>query len=101
MTNRTRLWRLLAVVLAFTLIGAACGDDDDDAGGDDDDAADDAGGDDTGGDDTGGDDDSGDLTSVKLQLQWVPQAQFAYSMAVVYWVPSWPTRKWRRGWLTL
>ncbi|MEM9468151.1 MAG: extracellular solute-binding protein, partial [Actinomycetota bacterium] len=31
MTATKRLWRLLAVLLAFTLVAAACGDDDDDS----------------------------------------------------------------------
>ena len=57
MKYRKTLWRLLAVLFAFTLIAAACGNDSDDDGGD---AATDTAGDDgdTGGDDddTGGDD---------------------------------------------
>lgn len=28
-SNETHIWKLLAVLLAFTLIAAACGDDDD------------------------------------------------------------------------
>ena len=32
MTTTSRLWRLLALLLAFALVTAACGDDDDDAG---------------------------------------------------------------------
>lgn len=67
--NQKRLWRLLAVFLAFTLLATACGDDDEPA-------ADDADTGDTG--DTGdGDDTSDELTPVSLQLQWVPQSQFA------------------------
>jgi len=51
----TKNWmRLLAALLAFSLVAAACGDDDDDAGSGDDAPADDSG-DDTAGDD-GGDD---------------------------------------------
>jgi NitT/TauT family transport system substrate-binding protein len=53
------LLRLLAVGLALGLVASACGDDDDS----------DAGGDTT---EAGG----GELTKVKLQLQWVTQAQF-------------------------
>jgi NitT/TauT family transport system substrate-binding protein len=64
----TRLWRLLAVLLALTLVAAACGDDSDDAG--DDDAGDDAVADDP-------DEGSDELIPVSLQLQWVPQSQFA------------------------
>ncbi len=87
--NSTRLWRLLAVLLALTLVAAACGNDDDGAaGGGDDDQAD-TGGDGDGADGDGdgadgdmddGDMDDGDmaeLTPVTLQLQWVPQSQFA------------------------
>jgi NitT/TauT family transport system substrate-binding protein len=90
MENRMRWARLLALLLALTLVAAACGgDDDDDAdagsdgdtssedagddGADDDGAADDADADDEG----DGDGASGDLTPVSLQLQWVPQSQFA------------------------
>ena len=71
MKRNSVVWRLLAVLLAFTMIAAACGDDDDDGGdGDDSAAASDGSGDD-------GDSASGELTPVKLQLQWVPQSQFA------------------------
>jgi NitT/TauT family transport system substrate-binding protein len=55
------LLRLLAAALAFVLVAAACGDDDDGTSAD-------------GGDGT--DAPSGELTKVKLQLQWVTQAQF-------------------------
>ena len=60
-TNRSTLWRLLAVLLSFVLIAAACGGDSDD---DLNDAAttettDDTGGDDDAADD-GGDDDAAD-----------------------------------------
>ncbi|MCP3989039.1 MAG: ABC transporter substrate-binding protein, partial [Actinomycetia bacterium] len=52
--------------MAFTLVAAACGSDGDD--GEDEDGA--ASGEE-------GDAGSDDLTPVKLQLQWVPQSQFA------------------------
>ncbi|MGI9624595.1 MAG: hypothetical protein ACR2PK_17315, partial [Acidimicrobiales bacterium] len=51
--------KLLAVLLAFGLIAAACGDDDDDTAAEDPPATEDDGGDDGSGDD-GGDDGSGD-----------------------------------------
>ena len=70
MRKKTRLWRLLAVLLALTTIAAACGSDDGDG-----DAAT------TTVEDTDAtptsDGDSGELTEVSLQLQWVPQSQFA------------------------
>ena len=43
--RRNWLWKTIAVVLAFTLVAAACGDDDDDGAG-------------------------GELTPISLQLQW-------------------------------
>ncbi|HEX8581709.1 MAG TPA: ABC transporter substrate-binding protein, partial [Acidimicrobiales bacterium] len=61
MRRNRRGWRALAVVLAVVLVAAGCGGDDDDSGGSDEQ----------------GSADSGDLTPVKLQLQWVAQAQFA------------------------
>ncbi len=64
------LGRLLAMLLALTLVAAACGSDDDgdtDAGGD-------GGSEDASSDDGG---DGGELIPVSLQLQWVPQSQFA------------------------
>ncbi len=67
--NRKRIWRLLAVFLAFTLLAAACGDDDDTSGeGDTPDETDNSG-------------DGSELTPVTLQLQWVPQSQFAGYLA--------------------
>ncbi|MCP5033724.1 MAG: ABC transporter substrate-binding protein [Actinomycetia bacterium] len=67
MIKQTRTWwRLLATLMAFTLVAAACGSDGDD--GEDEDGA--ASGEE-------GDAGSDDLTPVKLQLQWVPQSQFA------------------------
>jgi len=56
----TRLWRLVAVLLALTLVAAACGDDSGD--GDSQPAATDG---------------VTELIPVTLQLQWVPQSQFA------------------------
>jgi len=62
--------RILALMAAFTLIAAACGDDDSESSDEttmtaapDGDGDDDASGDDTSGDDTNGDDASGDDTS--------------------------------------
>ena len=49
----SRLWRIFAVLLALSLVAAACGDDDDDTGTVTDDTADDDGGED-GGDGDGG-----------------------------------------------
>jgi NitT/TauT family transport system substrate-binding protein len=66
MKTRT-LWRLLAVLLAFGLIAAACGDDDD--------AESEPAG--SSSDDGGDDGAPAELTQVSLQLQWVPQSQFA------------------------
>ncbi|GJM38261.1 MAG: hypothetical protein DHS20C19_16280 [Acidimicrobiales bacterium] len=63
MTTRSNiglLAKILAALLAFSLIAAACGDDGDSGGGTETpDPGDDTGGDDTGGDDTGGDDTGG------------------------------------------
>ncbi len=74
MQNSKRWSRLLALLLALTLVAAACGDDDDDAeAGDDTDTGSEEAADDDGDDDGGG----GELTPVSLQLQWVPQSQFA------------------------
>ncbi len=56
--RRNWLWRTIAVVLAFSLVAAACGDDDDDGAG-------------------------GELTPISLQLQWFTQAQFAGYFAAV------------------
>ncbi|MEM7337247.1 MAG: ABC transporter substrate-binding protein [Actinomycetota bacterium] len=72
--------RLLALLMALAMVAAACGSDDDestddaDSGGD---AAAEGTDDGDAGDDASGDEASGDLTPVKLQLQWVPQSQFA------------------------
>jgi len=63
----TRLWRLLAVLLALTLVAAACGDDDD--------AADTTPADNAPADNAP--DEVMELIPVTLQLQWVPQSQFA------------------------
>jgi NitT/TauT family transport system substrate-binding protein len=68
--------RFLALVAAGTLLlgAAACGDDDEDGGASETTAA--------GGSDTTAAG-SGELTKVKLQLQWVTQAQFAGYFAAV------------------
>ena len=74
MTSKSMLFKLLAVLFAFTLVAAACGGDDDDtsAGGDDsastDDGSGDGSGDDGSGDDSSSSDDdgSGDDDSVTL-----------------------------------
>lgn len=77
--------RMLALLLALALFAAACGGDDGDdgdAGSDDDTATDSGDGDGDGGDGDGAAGD-GELTSVSLQLQWVPQSQFAGYYAAV------------------
>jgi NitT/TauT family transport system substrate-binding protein len=66
----TQLWRLLAVLLAFTLVAAACGGDDADTTPADDAPADNA-------PDEAPADEVMELIPVTLQLQWVPQSQFA------------------------
>ncbi|MCY4134181.1 MAG: ABC transporter substrate-binding protein [bacterium] len=48
--NTRRIWRLLAVLLVFGLVAAGCGNDDDEVQ---------------------------EIQDVSLQLQWVPQSQFA------------------------
>jgi NitT/TauT family transport system substrate-binding protein len=78
MTSR-RLWALL---LALALVAGACGSDDTDDAADDtaDDTADssaDDGAEESSDDSTGDDGETADLTPVSLQLQWVPQSQFA------------------------
>ena len=80
MNTKRILGRLLVIVALLALVASACGSDDTDAGTSGTTAAPDDGGD--GGDGTGdsgddGDDASGELTPVSLQLQWVPQSQFA------------------------
>ncbi len=71
MVRKSRLLKLLAILLAFALIAAACGGDDDDAGSGGDDAAssDDGSGDDGGDDssDDSSDDGSGDDSSRRLR----------------------------------
>ena len=69
---RKLLTRLSVVVLALSLFAAACGDDDEEAGGEA-----------TDGEATDGGEASGDLIPVKLQLQWVTQAQFGGYFAAV------------------
>ncbi|KQV73606.1 ABC transporter substrate-binding protein [Aeromicrobium sp. Root344] len=62
MKHNMRKWaRVAAMVAAASLVLSACG----------------------GGSDSDGDSTSGDLKQVKLQLQWVPQAQFAGYYAAV------------------
>jgi NitT/TauT family transport system substrate-binding protein len=58
MRRTNTIWRLVAVLLAASLLAAACGDDSDDAGSD-------------------------ELTPISLQLQWFTQAQFAGYYAAV------------------
>ena len=67
MQRNKGIWKILAMLLALAMLAAACGGDDGDAdeGGSDESSSDDAG------------ESSGDLTEVSLQLQWVPQSQFA------------------------
>ncbi|MEL7156280.1 MAG: ABC transporter substrate-binding protein [Actinomycetota bacterium] len=70
--------RLLAVLLALVMVAAACGGDDDDDGGSESgegtEQSTDEGADDSAADDGAA---AGELTPVSLQLQWVPQSQFA------------------------
>ncbi|MEM9132479.1 MAG: ABC transporter substrate-binding protein [Actinomycetota bacterium] len=91
MNEQRRLSRWLALLLALVLVAAACGSDDDE--GDEDssasasasasEASDDEGSAsasepaEEGSEEGAGEEDSGELTPVKLQLQWVPQSQFA------------------------
>ncbi len=65
----------MAMLLALVLVAAACGGDDDDTETGGDDAGSEDAGSDDGGSDDGGED--GELIPVALQLQWVPQSQFA------------------------
>lgn len=67
MQRNRGIWKILAMLLALTMLAAACGGDDGDA---------DEGGSEESSSDDGGES-SGDLTEVSLQLQWVPQSQFA------------------------
>jgi len=93
MRHHTWIWKMLAALLAFTLVAAACGDDDSDSDDPETDAEDDSGtedGDTDEGDDEGdmdeegdGEESSGDLTEINLQLQWFTQAQFAGYYAAV------------------
>jgi len=67
-TRHTGLWRLLAVLLALATFAAACG------GSDAEDTSTPAA---SGSSDSAGDDSPAELIPVSLQLQWVPQSQFA------------------------
>ncbi len=58
--KKNSLWRILAILLVFGLVATACGDDDDDVA-----------------------DAPEELIAVSLQLQWVPQSQFAGYYAAV------------------
>ncbi len=77
MRSTNRLWRVLAMLLAIAMLAAACGSDDDGGG---ETAADETAEEPAAepaeepADDAGG---GGEMTSVSLQLQWVPQSQFA------------------------
>ncbi len=82
MTNKRVIWRLLALLLAFGLIAAACGSDDD--GGEDTATEEDAPAEEAPPEEEApAEEAAGDLTPVKLQLQWVTQAQFAGYLAAV------------------
>ena len=75
--TKARLWRMLAVLLALAMFTAACGGSDADE-----EAATPAASENDAGDQAAGSDDSepaesAELTPVSLQLQWVPQSQFA------------------------
>lgn len=78
MKDRMGWSRLLAVLLALVMVAAACGGDDDDDGGSESgegtEQSTDEGADDSAADDGAA---AGELTPVSLQLQWVPQSQFA------------------------
>ncbi len=78
MTNKRVIWRLLALLLAFGLVAAACGSDDDGE-----DTTADAPAEEAPEGEAPEEDAAGDLTPVKLQLQWVTQAQFAGFFAAV------------------
>lgn len=58
---RNRKWRLLAILLVFTLVAAACGGDDDDA---DSASTTEAAPDDSGSDDSGSDDGAGEMANI-------------------------------------
>ena len=82
MREKNYLWRMLAVVLAFSVIAAACGSDDD--GGAEDATADESG--DAEAEEPAAEpaeEASGEMQDVRLQLQWVPQSQFAGYFAAV------------------
>jgi len=65
----SRLSKLLAILLALVMVAAACGDDDSTTA--DEPAADEPAADEPAADEPA------ELTDVSLQLQWVPQSQFA------------------------
>lgn len=79
--KKSSIWRLLAVLLAFTLIAAACGSDDDPVA--DDTSTDDDGTTAPADDDEAEEPAADEMTDVVLQLQWVPQSQFAGYFAAV------------------
>ena len=68
MKSRTKLWRLLAALVALATMAASCGSDEPDASG-----TTEAGGTET----TEGAGEFDPISEVSLQLQWVPQSQFA------------------------
>lgn len=85
---RSKLWRILALLMALALVAAACGSDDDDdsSSGDDAAAEEDAAAEDDAAaeEDAAADEEMSDeLTPINLQLQWFTQAQFCGYFAAV------------------
>ncbi len=76
MKQKRRIWRLLAVLLALATLAAACGSDDEASDGDSETESEEASSEETTGEEATSED-GGELTPVSLQLQWVPQSQFA------------------------